>query len=88
VYEFSTASALMDADAYVGLLAARKPVRWLGVPVLFSVLLALGLAVSRRRGAATGAGTLRKPGPPLPGSPTRLMCSPALRLGRRAAAAP
>jgi cytochrome c-type biogenesis protein CcsB len=36
----------MAMGAYVGLLAARKPVRWLGVPVLFSVLLTLGLAVS------------------------------------------
>jgi cytochrome c-type biogenesis protein CcsB len=46
MYEFSTAFALMAAGAYVGLLVARKPVRWLGVPVLFSVLLTLGLAVS------------------------------------------
>ncbi|MEU0022670.1 c-type cytochrome biogenesis protein CcsB [Streptomyces rochei] len=46
MYEFSTAFALMASAAYVGLLAARKPVRWLGVPVLFSVLLTLGLAVS------------------------------------------
>jgi cytochrome c-type biogenesis protein CcsB len=46
MYEFSTAFALMAMGAYVGLLAARKPVRWLGVPVLFSVLLTLGLAVS------------------------------------------
>ncbi|GHG02204.1 c-type cytochrome biogenesis protein CcsB [Streptomyces albogriseolus] len=46
MYEFSTAFALMASVAYVGLLAARKPVRWLGVPVLFSVLLTLGLAVS------------------------------------------
>ncbi|MDH6522229.1 c-type cytochrome biogenesis protein CcsB [Streptomyces sp. SAI-090] len=46
MYEFSTAFALTASAAYVGLLAARKPVRWLGVPVLFSVLLTLGLAVS------------------------------------------
>jgi cytochrome c-type biogenesis protein CcsB len=46
MYEFSTAFALMASAAYVGLLAARKSVRWLGVPVLFSVLLTLGLAVS------------------------------------------
>ena len=46
MYEFSTAFALMASAAYVGLLAARKPVRWLAVPVLFSVLLTLGLAVS------------------------------------------
>lgn len=46
MYEFSTAFALTASAAYVGLLATRKPVRWLGAPVLFSVLLTLGLAVS------------------------------------------
>lgn len=46
VYEFSTAFALTASAAYVCLLAARKPVRWLGAPVLFSVLLTFGLAVS------------------------------------------
>ncbi|KPC71799.1 c-type cytochrome biogenesis protein CcsB [Streptomyces sp. NPDC006349] len=46
MYEFSTAFALTASAAYVALLAARKTVRWLGVPVLFSVLLTLGLAVS------------------------------------------
>ncbi|WP_331753153.1 c-type cytochrome biogenesis protein CcsB (plasmid) [Streptomyces sp. NBC_00637] len=46
MYEFSTAFALAATGAYLGLLAARKPVRWLGLPVTFSVLLTLGLAVT------------------------------------------
>ncbi|MGW4105082.1 cytochrome c biogenesis protein CcsA [Streptomyces sp. NPDC004976] len=46
MYEVSTAFAQMASAPYVGLLAARKPVRWLGAPVLFSVSLTLGLAVS------------------------------------------
>ncbi|MCX5302755.1 c-type cytochrome biogenesis protein CcsB [Streptomyces sp. NBC_00160] len=46
MYEFSTAFALMAVGAYLVLLAIRKDVRWLGLPVLLSVLLTLGLAVS------------------------------------------
>ncbi|MEU7406002.1 c-type cytochrome biogenesis protein CcsB [Streptomyces sp. NPDC044948] len=46
MYEFSTAFALAATGTYLGLLAARKKVRWLGLPVSFSVLLTLGLAVT------------------------------------------
>ncbi|GAB2582716.1 c-type cytochrome biogenesis protein CcsB [Streptomyces capparidis] len=46
MYEFSTAFALMAVGTYLGLLLARKPVRWLGLPVATAVLLDLGLAVS------------------------------------------
>ncbi|MEU0734918.1 cytochrome c biogenesis protein CcsA, partial [Streptomyces lavendulocolor] len=46
MYEFSTAFALAATGTYLGLLAARKQVRWLGLPVAFSVLLTLGLAVT------------------------------------------
>ncbi|WP_241756739.1 c-type cytochrome biogenesis protein CcsB [Streptomyces sp. WAC00263] len=46
MYEFSTAFALMATGAYLAVLATRGNVRWLAVPVLFSVLLTLGLAVT------------------------------------------
>lgn len=46
MYEFSTAFALMATGAYLGVLAARRNVRWLAVPVLLSVLVTLGLAVT------------------------------------------
>ncbi|WP_405017929.1 c-type cytochrome biogenesis protein CcsB [Kitasatospora sp. NBC_00070] len=46
MYEFSCAFALAMVVAYLGLLAARKPVRWLGLPVLVAVILTLGLAVT------------------------------------------
>lgn len=46
MYEFSTAFALAATAAYLVLLAARREVRWLAVPVLFSVMLTLGLAVT------------------------------------------
>ncbi len=44
MYEFSCAAALAMAFAYVVLLATRRKVRWLGLPVSFIVLLTLGLA--------------------------------------------
>ncbi|GAA2814363.1 c-type cytochrome biogenesis protein CcsB [Kitasatospora sp. CM 4170] len=46
MYEFSCAFALAMATAYLGLLASRKKVRWLGLPVTLAVLLTLGVAVS------------------------------------------
>lgn len=46
MYEFSTAFALAATGTYLGLLATRKQARWLGLPVTFSVLLTLGLAVT------------------------------------------
>ncbi|MGV9265274.1 c-type cytochrome biogenesis protein CcsB [Kitasatospora sp. NPDC003701] len=44
MYEFSCAFALAMTVAYLGLLAARKPVRWLGLPVTLAVVLTLGIA--------------------------------------------
>ncbi|MEU9042273.1 MULTISPECIES: c-type cytochrome biogenesis protein CcsB [unclassified Kitasatospora] len=46
MYEFSCAFALAMAAAYIVLLAARKNVRWLGLPVTIAVLLTLGIATS------------------------------------------
>lgn len=46
MYEFSCAFALTMILAYLGMLAAKKNVRWLGLPVMVAVLLTLGLAVS------------------------------------------
>ncbi|MDH6130408.1 c-type cytochrome biogenesis protein CcsB [Kitasatospora sp. GP82] len=46
MYEFSCAFGLTMVLAYLGLLAAKKKVRWLGLPVMVAVLLILGLAVS------------------------------------------
>lgn len=46
MYEFSCAFALTTVLAYLGLLVARKNVRWLGLPVTVAVVLTLGLAVS------------------------------------------
>ncbi|MFD8701675.1 c-type cytochrome biogenesis protein CcsB [Kitasatospora sp. NPDC059648] len=44
MYEFSCAFAFAMTAAYVALLAARKNVRWLGLPVTVAVLLTLGIA--------------------------------------------
>ncbi|MFE7562390.1 c-type cytochrome biogenesis protein CcsB [Kitasatospora sp. NPDC057500] len=44
MYEFSCAFALAMAVAFVGLLIAKKPVRWLGLPVTLAVVLTLGIA--------------------------------------------
>ncbi len=46
MYEFSCAFALAMVLVYLGLLAAKAPVRWLGVPVTFGAVLTLGLAVT------------------------------------------
>jgi len=46
MYEFSCAFGLTMVVAYLGLLAARKKARWLGLPVVVAVVLTLGLAVS------------------------------------------
>ncbi|MFF4651071.1 c-type cytochrome biogenesis protein CcsB [Streptomyces sp. NPDC001380] len=46
MYEFSCALALTAVLAYLGLLAAGRKVRWLGLPVVLSALLTLGLAVT------------------------------------------
>ncbi|MFB7472321.1 c-type cytochrome biogenesis protein CcsB [Kitasatospora sp. NPDC056184] len=44
MYEFSCAFALAMTVAFLGLLAAKKSVRWLGLPVALAVLLTLGIA--------------------------------------------
>ncbi|MFB7665809.1 c-type cytochrome biogenesis protein CcsB [Kitasatospora sp. NPDC056138] len=46
MYEFSCAFGFTMVAAYLGLLVAKKKVRWLGLPVMVAVLLILGLAVS------------------------------------------
>ncbi|MGW1052039.1 c-type cytochrome biogenesis protein CcsB [Streptomyces sp. NPDC002521] len=46
MYEFSCVFALTVVGAHLGLLAAGKNVRWLGLPILIAALLILGLAVT------------------------------------------
>ncbi|MFJ5230811.1 c-type cytochrome biogenesis protein CcsB [Kitasatospora sp. NPDC088391] len=46
MYEFSCAFALMMVATYVAMLAAKKNVRWLGLPVVIAALLFLGIAVT------------------------------------------
>ncbi|MEU6972199.1 c-type cytochrome biogenesis protein CcsB [Kitasatospora aureofaciens] len=46
MYEFSCAFALASVLVYLGLLAAKAPVRWLGVPITVGAALTLGLAVT------------------------------------------
>jgi cytochrome c-type biogenesis protein CcsB len=46
MYEFSCAFALTMILAYLGLLVARRNVRWLGLPAVLAALLTLGLAVT------------------------------------------
>jgi cytochrome c-type biogenesis protein CcsB len=46
MYEFSTTFSMVVVGAYLGLLLAKKNVRWLGLPLITTVLLDLGLAVS------------------------------------------
>ncbi|MER8185549.1 c-type cytochrome biogenesis protein CcsB [Kitasatospora sp. NPDC094015] len=46
MYEFSCAFALTMVLAYVALLAARRNVRWLGLPVILAALVTLGVAVT------------------------------------------
>ncbi|WP_030548356.1 c-type cytochrome biogenesis protein CcsB [Streptomyces albus] len=46
MYEFSTTFSMVVVGSYLALLLAKKPVRWLGLPLVTTVLLDLGLAVS------------------------------------------
>ncbi|MEU9133371.1 c-type cytochrome biogenesis protein CcsB [Kitasatospora sp. NPDC048540] len=46
MYEFSCAFALTMVLAYLGLLAAKKNARWLGLPVILAALVTLGVAVT------------------------------------------
>ncbi len=46
MYEFSCAFAFAMTAAYLVLLAARKNVRWLGLPVVLAGLLTLGIATT------------------------------------------
>ncbi|TBO57377.1 c-type cytochrome biogenesis protein CcsB [Streptomyces kasugaensis] len=46
MYEFSTTFAAVAVTAYLVLLVLKKKVRWLGLPLITTVLLDLGLAVS------------------------------------------
>ncbi|MBT2384425.1 c-type cytochrome biogenesis protein CcsB [Streptomyces sp. ISL-11] len=46
MYEFSTTFGVTVVAVYLGLLVAKKNVRWLGLPLVTTILLDLGLAVS------------------------------------------
>ncbi|MEV5509767.1 c-type cytochrome biogenesis protein CcsB [Streptomyces orinoci] len=46
MYEFSCTFGMVAVGVYLCLLAARKNIRWLGLPLVTTVLLDLGLAVS------------------------------------------
>nr|BCD33689.1 c-type cytochrome biogenesis protein CcsB [Streptomyces violaceusniger] len=46
MYEFSTTFGAITVGVYLGLLALKKPVRWLGLFMVTTILLDLGLAVS------------------------------------------
>jgi cytochrome c-type biogenesis protein CcsB len=46
MYEFSTTFSMVAVAGYLGFLLARKDVRWLGLPLVTTVLLDLGLAVT------------------------------------------
>lgn len=46
MYEFSTTFGSVAVAVYLALLVAKKNVRWLGLPLVTSILLDLGLAVS------------------------------------------
>lgn len=46
MYEFSTAFSMVIVGAYLGFLVAKKNVRWIGLPLVTTVLLDLGLAVT------------------------------------------
>ncbi|MBB5122793.1 cytochrome c-type biogenesis protein CcsB [Streptomyces eurocidicus] len=46
MYEFSTTFGMVVVAVYLGLLIAGKNVRWLGLPLVTTILLDLGLAVS------------------------------------------
>jgi cytochrome c-type biogenesis protein CcsB len=46
MYEFSTMFSMVAVGAYLGFLLARKNVRWIGLPLVTTVLLDLGLATT------------------------------------------
>ncbi|QPP07150.1 c-type cytochrome biogenesis protein CcsB [Streptomyces bathyalis] len=46
MYEFSTAFSMVAVGAYLAFLVAKKNVRWIGLPLVATVLLDLGLAVT------------------------------------------
>ncbi|MEV6108152.1 c-type cytochrome biogenesis protein CcsB [Streptomyces sp. NPDC051940] len=46
MYEFSTTFSMVIVGAYLVLLALRKNIRWIGLPLVTTVLLDLGLAVA------------------------------------------
>ncbi|MDT3396102.1 c-type cytochrome biogenesis protein CcsB [Streptomyces sp. B1866] len=46
MYEFSTTFSAVAVAAYLSLLAAKKNLRWIGLPLVTTVLLDLGLAVT------------------------------------------
>ncbi|WP_419997063.1 c-type cytochrome biogenesis protein CcsB [Streptomyces boninensis] len=46
MYEFSTTFSMVAVGAYLVFLAAKKNVRWMGLPLITTVLLDLGLAVT------------------------------------------
>ncbi|AJT66180.1 Cytochrome c biosis protein CcsA [Streptomyces lydicus] len=46
MYEFSTTFAAVAVTFYLVLLVLKKNIRWIGLPLVFTVLLDLGLAVS------------------------------------------
>ncbi|MFE7117980.1 c-type cytochrome biogenesis protein CcsB [Streptomyces sp. NPDC057654] len=46
MYEFSTTFGMVAVAVYLGLLLAKKNIRWLGLPLVTTILLDLGLAVS------------------------------------------
>ncbi|UCM89566.1 c-type cytochrome biogenesis protein CcsB [Streptomyces marincola] len=46
MYEFSTAFSMVIVGVFLALLAARRNVRWLGLPLVTTVLLDLGLATT------------------------------------------
>ncbi|MFJ7066357.1 c-type cytochrome biogenesis protein CcsB [Streptomyces sp. NPDC101115] len=46
MYEFSTTFSTVAVGAYLGFLVAKKNVRWLGLPLVTTVLLDLGMAVT------------------------------------------
>ncbi|MFJ3586198.1 c-type cytochrome biogenesis protein CcsB [Streptomyces sp. NPDC090127] len=46
MYEFSTTFSTVAVGAYLGFLVAKKNVRWLGLPLVTTVLLDLGMAIT------------------------------------------
>ncbi|THA27644.1 c-type cytochrome biogenesis protein CcsB [Streptomyces sp. RKND-216] len=46
MYEFSTAFSMVIVGAYLGFLLAKKNIRWIGLPLVTTVLLDLGLATT------------------------------------------